>query len=273
MLNNLFQKSKLIGSLGFTQAGLINNWKDVSAALDAIAQSNLGQASKLESFDWGAYLDTEKAIKAYGHIAAATNMLANQINLTELKNVKVEKVSGGEGQAVLKFAVEGKPPMQMEFATVGGKWMPMKFIDGWNNFFDGMEKKLKEFPKEGGMSPEFKEEVTAWVTDIETLADKIKAAKHVKGLEEAIKASKFGPKLEAMQKAAEEAKAKDDAAKAEEAEKKKAEQDSKAPEDGKTEEGGEKTGDGGAATGTANPTKPLPGADVPKTNSLDLPGL
>ncbi|MDX1565517.1 MAG: hypothetical protein R3236_08935, partial [Phycisphaeraceae bacterium] len=168
---------------------------------------------------------------------------------------------------VVRFTVDDKPPMQMEFATVGGKWLPMKFIDGWNNFFDDMDKRLKEFPEEGGLPPQLKEDVTAWVVDIEILADKIKKAKHVKALEEAIKASKFGPKIEAMRKAAEKAKAAEDEAKAKKAEQK------KANEEAETKDGGNDAEKGGSASDTTNPTKPLPGADVPKTKSLDLPGL
>ena len=35
----------------------------------------------------------------------------------------------------------------------------------------------------------------------------------------------------------------------------------------------EKKDDGGGATPTPNPVKTLPGTDIPKTKSVDLPGL
>jgi len=123
---------------GIPAAELEGNWDSVLAILDALAEGELADE------DWWKDPDAAKLLQNTG---SKLLRLEGGNDWTDLTDAKVEPAGMVDGVVQVRL-VAGEEELLLAMRQVGGKWLPVIFLDGWKLAIDAARAAL-EPPAEG----------------------------------------------------------------------------------------------------------------------------
>lgn len=150
------------------------NWDSVVGMLNTLASSELKTADGLKSADVGKFLNsTGSAIFAAGIKTAEAANPDAAAEIAKARKSKVILVKQDGDTAILKLEADGETKPEKEFKRVDGKWLPADMVADWDQGVADVKADMSAV----AIPPEQKEMVMGLLAQVETVLDKLLAAK------------------------------------------------------------------------------------------------
>ncbi|MFM8285949.1 MAG: hypothetical protein ACKOGA_04390, partial [Planctomycetaceae bacterium] len=107
--------------------------KQLADCLDLLANSELGDTSRLQTVDLGAWCD-----RVGGMVLGQVEVFARRMpgdslaqTLAVLSDVQVQSAERSGDEATVQLSTPGGAPVPVEYVRVEGKWIPRDLAEGW----------------------------------------------------------------------------------------------------------------------------------------------
>lgn len=150
------------------------NWDAVVGMLNTLAASELKTIDGLKNADVGRFLSsTGNVIFAAGVKTAEAANPEAAAEIAKARKSKVILVKQDGDTAILKLETDGETKPEKEFKRIDGKWLPAEMVAGWDQGVVDVKADMAAI----AIPPEQKEMVMGALGQVETLLDKLLAAK------------------------------------------------------------------------------------------------